>query len=215
MQNIVYLDIETIPTQIPAMQQYLMDGVKAPANYKDEEKIAAYIEEAKEDVLNKNSFDGSSNHIITIACAVNDGDPVSVHARQIEDEYQVIEHFYRYLESQFNSHDRVVFVGHNIMAFDLKVIRQRSKIFGLHCDLRIPFNTKPWDDNPYDTMLQWDLKNYIKLDKLALAFGIEQKKLMSGADVYPMWQAGNHDVIEAYCRQDVELVREVYKRMVK
>jgi hypothetical protein len=40
----IYLDIETIPTQRPEIQEHVKSNVKAPGNYKDPAKIAAYIE---------------------------------------------------------------------------------------------------------------------------------------------------------------------------
>jgi len=74
---------------------------------------------------------------------------------------------------------------------------------------------RPWEsDKVYDTMIQFaGVGNRISLDKLCLAFGMEGKGDISGADVWPMWQAGKHVEIAEYCLSDVRKTREVYKRM--
>lgn len=212
----IYIDIETIPTQVDAMRQYLVDGVKAPANYKDPEKIAAYIEEQKEDVVNKAAFDGASNHIICIGVAIDDQPSVSFSIDgDVSKEAMMLDAFYSYLKDTVGNWQHCTWIGHNVINFDLKILRQRSMILGVKppANIIIPANSKPWESNPYDTMMQWDAKNFIKLDKLALALNIPMGKSMSGADVYPLWQQGEYDAIADYCRGDVDLVRLVYERM--
>lgn len=209
----IYIDIETIPTQDTAMQDYILNGIKAPGNYKDEAKIAAYIEEAKAEALDKCGLDGAANHIICIGVAIDDHAPVSFYAKKYQEEKKALQEFYAYLYENLMPQGNI-FVGHNVSGFDLKVIRQRSMIHGIKSIVSIPFDSKPWDLNPYDTMVQWDSKNFIKLEKLALAFGIKTKKTMDGSEVYKAWQNGMHDQIADYCKNDVALTREVYKKMV-
>lgn len=209
----VYLDIETIPTQESVMQEYVLKSLKAPGNYKDTEKIAAYLEEAKEDALDKCGLDGATNHIICIGVAIDDHDPISFSAEKYSHERKMLEDFYKYVAGNLPYHGNV-FVGHNVSGFDLKVIRQRGIVLAVKPGVSIPFDAKPWDLNPFDTMIQWDSKNFIKLEKLALALGIKTKKTMEGSEVYGAWKNGLHEQIAEYCRNDVALVREVYKRMV-
>jgi DNA polymerase elongation subunit (family B) len=105
-----------------------------------------------------------------------------------------------------------VFIGHNLIGFDLKIIKQRAMILGIKPPSNIPFNAKPWDSSPFDTMLQWDARNFVKLDKIAKAFGLQGKN-GEGCKVYEWWQAGKFDKIADYCASDVELTYQVYKRM--
>ena len=211
----IFFDIETVPTQLPVLQEYMIGTVKAPANYKDPEKIAQYIEEAKDEVLDKCALNGATNHIICIGCAIDDHKPVSWSAHNVNQEAKLLREFYDYLESNLGFYEKNTFVGHNIIGFDLKVLRQRSMVLGVTPSKIVPWQAKPWEgDLLYDTMLQWDAKEYIKLEKLALAFGVPMKKTMSGGDVYAAWKNGLHEQIADYCEVDVELVRQVYKKMV-
>jgi predicted PolB exonuclease-like 3'-5' exonuclease len=78
----------------------------------------------------------------------------------------------------------------------------------------MPFDAKPWDRNPFDTMVQWDSKNNAKLDKIARALGLEGKGDVDGSDVYQMWKDGKFTEIADYCKSDVAMTREVYKKMI-
>jgi len=78
MQHTVHFDIETIPSQLPWVREYVEQSVKPPATIKKPESIAKWqIEnkaEAIEDSINKMGFSGAANHIVTIAWAVDDGE---------------------------------------------------------------------------------------------------------------------------------------------
>jgi hypothetical protein len=57
-----------------------------------------------------------------------------------------------------------------------------------------------------------DFKDYVSLDKIAKFLGLGGKEEgIDGSKVYDMWLEGQLEKIEKYCREDVELVREVYK----
>ena len=77
----------------------------------------------------------------------------------------------------------------------------------------LPFDAKPWDEKIYDTMLKWDAKKSIGLDKLARVLGIEGKQGMDGSMVWDYYKAGRHAEIAEYCADDARITREVYKRM--
>jgi predicted 3'-5' exonuclease similar to PolB exonuclease domain len=69
-----------------------------------------------------------------------------------------------------------------------------------------------------DTMMQWEKwgRNYITLDKLAKILGLESSKQggIDGSRVYDCFCAGGHTEIAEYCMRDVELVREIFIRMI-
>lgn len=209
----IVLDIETIPTQSIVMQEYILKNVKAPANYKDADKIAAYINEAKPEALDKAAFFGQTNHIVCIGFAIDDGPVGALQLEKIEDEAELIKAFYGILIGELGDSYGNTFVGHNISGFDLRVLKQRSMILRCPFPGFIPFDGKPWDKNPYDTMIQWaGAKESVKLETLAQAFGLPGKTT-DGSQVYKMWQAGQFNKIQDYCMADVELTRQVYKRM--
>lgn len=207
----IYLDIETIPSTETWVRDYVAESVTPPGNMKKPETIAKWIEEEKagavDDAMAKCSFDGAMNHIVCIGMAIDDGE-VETFAGE---ERWVLSQFFEKISLHANR--TPCFVGHNIAAFDLRVIRQRSIILGMRAPDCIPFDAKPWDFNRiYDTMIQWDAKTFARLNKLALAMGIPAKA-GDGCMVYEMWKAGQFKEIADYCADDVRIVRAVHKRM--
>lgn len=211
----IYLDIETIPGQSPWIEEYVASKIKPPGTIKKAESIAKWydesFEEAKAEAMGKTSFDGGLCQIVCIGCAIDDEEPVSFSAKNMAEEHTMLIEFYAWLKNKDTFGMR--FVGHNIAGFDLRVLRQRSIVLGIKPPEGIPFNAKPWELNPFDTMVQWDQKNMTSLDKLARIFGIHGKDGIDGSMVYPMWLEGKHEEIAAYCRDDVRITRDVFKKM--
>jgi len=227
----IYLDIETIPAQEPATIEMIRAdiekqklAVKAPGNYKDAEKIDAYIQAERDkldadfDVIyRKTSFDGGLGKICCIGYAINDNEPESIYGLE---EYILFE-FYDVLRKAYDSssQQRPRFIGHNIANFDLRFMYQRSIVCGIKPPPILPFNVKPWDESIFDTMTAWaGHGNRVSLDKLCKIFGIPLKgseigEEMDGSKVWDFYQAGRIKDIAAYCEGDVERTRHVYKRM--
>ena len=76
MFNYIYLDIETIPSQNPALLDTFRAKVTPPGNIKKQESIDAWLAENRDtaalEMLGKTSFDPAHGHICTIAWANND-----------------------------------------------------------------------------------------------------------------------------------------------
>lgn len=212
----VYIDIETIPTQDEGLQAYIASTVKPPGNMKKQDTIDKWIAEEKPDAvaeaLLNASFDGATNHIVTIGLAFDEEPAASFHIEKVEDEKDMIAFFWQTMSDRLKNTAGHTFIGHNIIGFDLKVLRKRSMILRTRPPSMIPFEGKPWEKNPYDTMLQWDAKEFAKLDKIAKAFNIEGKAF-DGSQVYKLWLDKQFALLNAYCKDDVELTRKVYKRM--
>lgn len=210
----VYIDIETIPTQSPDLQTYVSETLKAPANYKDPEKISAWLEENKAEAVNKTSLDGAFGEIVAISVAIND-EPVQTFYREDwqspDREWDILTRFNCYLIAKVNKCKTVpTFIGHNLAKFDGLFMWHRHIIN----------NVKPYykmdNRNTYDTMLEWSGYNrekYPSLDKLCKVLGIEQKGDIDGSKVWQAVQDGRINEVAEYCAKDVERVRQVYKRM--
>lgn len=210
----IYLDIETIPAQTPDVITHVRESIKAPSNYKDPDKIAAYIDESATEALLKTSFDGAYGHIVCVSVAIDNQEPVSFSSGTVEGEAFLLDDLFLWLsENTGEGYTSKTFIGHNIIGFDLPFLRKRSMILDIRPPAFIPFHGKPWELNPFDTMTQWDAKNFCGLDKLLKAFNIGSKGDVDGSMVYEMWKDGKHDEIAAYCRSDVENTRKLYKRM--
>lgn len=239
MYKYITLDIETIPTQRTDVLGYFaktvgkdtaekLANIKAPANYKDAEKISDYIESAKaallaneessiNEAISKTSFDGAFGQVVCIGYQLNEySEPTTIHSL---DEAYVLNEFNNLLHDNIKPTDvlSTSIVGHNVANFDLRFLMQRYIVNGIrpHALIVRAAQAKPWEsEKVFDTMTQFvGVGNRISLDKLCMALGIEGKGDISGADVWPMVQAGKLDEVAMYCKHDVRITNNVFKRM--
>lgn len=210
MNNYLYFDIETIPTQDPDAAARLAEGITAPANYKDEEKIAAYIAEKAGEAVGKTSFDGLEGHVCAISWDNGDISCVSC-AETVVDEARLIDQFF----AAFDPYHSQTLVGHNIAGFDIPFLTRRALVLGVKLPAQWPKNVKPWSDKIHDTMQMLGGKDYTSLDKLCRALGIPGKDGFDGSQVAAAWAAGEFDRISEYCADDVAKVRAVHRRMIE
>lgn len=211
----VHFDIETIPSQLEWVREYYSEKVSPPKTIKKAESIEKLMQEdrpqAIEDALDKAGFSGASNHIITIAWAVDDSEIKALQiGADISQEKEALKEFFADIEKLPMG---ACFCGHNIIGFDIKIIKQRAMVLGVKIPRIFPIDAKPWDNCVYDTMLKWDSRDFVKMDLIARAFGIQGKGAVDGSMVYPMWQEGRYDEIKEYCIDDVRMGRAVYEKM--
>lgn len=240
----IYLDIETIPGQSPDVMalfredaQADMDAVRAPANYKDEAKIAEYIaakraeiEAGIEERWRKTSFDGALGHIAVIGYAIGDDEPVTLYHDAYgtpEAERDMLAGFFaavnsasgRMLAGGTRTGSTPTIIGHNVLDFDLRFIFQRAVMLGIRPPQCLPFDAKPWDKTVFDTMTAWaGARNRVSLDKLCRAFGIAGKGSeieddIDGSKVWDFVEAGRIADVARYCAGDVERVRQIHQRL--
>lgn len=200
--NLIFLDIETIPTP-----EALKD-----ANYTGEQIIEVdtngKIVDTEQERLKKLSLSAITARILCLGYAVN-SDPAETFYAQ--DETEILKAFWR-IAAQTN-----IFIGHNILDFDLKFIWQRSVILGVKPSRDIPFirfRSAP----VYDTMQEWgkwSFRDYTSLDALTRALGIVSPKEdgLDGSKVYQYFLDGKIDQILSYCKRDVEAVRQIYQKL--
>ena len=237
MNTIITLDIETIPAQRSDVREYFaskigketaekLANVRAPANYKDVEKIAEYIESAKASLLNgeqaaideavaKTGLDGAFGQVVCIGLALGDAAPKVIHGmNEYENLIGLNDALNKVRQADWYS---TSIVGHNVSAFDLRFLLQRFIVNQVkpHPIIVRGAQAKPWEsDKVYDTMIQFaGPGNRISLDKLCLALGLPGKGDITGADVWPMVQAGKLQEVADYCADDVIKTRAVFKRM--
>jgi hypothetical protein len=160
------------------------------------------------EMIKKLSLSAISARILCLAYAIEppEDSPVEViHGEETE----IIEDFWRLAGATD------LFVGHNILDFDLRFIYQRSIIHRIKPSRQIPFAR--YQSAPvYDTMHEWTRwgRDAISLDFLSRALAIESpKQILDGSKVYPYYCEGKMAEICEYCQRDVETVRRVYRRM--
>jgi predicted PolB exonuclease-like 3'-5' exonuclease len=132
------------------------------------------------------------------------------------DEARTLRAFWKLLKC-FNT-KRDLIVGHNVFEFDLLFLYKRSIIQRVKPSVNLCFAR--YRSQPiFDTMHEWEKwkwsRKYASLDELARVLSLETSKQgIDGSQVYDKFCAGCHDEIARYCMRDVELVRQVYYRMV-
>jgi len=213
----IFLDIETIPCQLDGVRQKFIDEIQAPGQYKKPESIAEWLKEnaesAGDEAWRKTSFDGAMGHVIVIGMKVND---LSMQFMQPhENEKDLLVNFYAKLDAYCDAAptQRPVFIGHNLIDFDLRFLFQRSVVLGVKPSKYLPFNCKPWDESVYDTMQKWGARAGGSLDRITKACGLSGKGDIDGSMVYDYYKDGKLLEIANYCMEDVELTEQLFNRM--
>lgn len=223
----VFFDIETIPTQradiiISLTQKANADlsrGLyKIAQKYKKPEVMAQHQEELTQELesagrtmIEETSLNGLYGEVACI-CWSMDGAIGSAYRMPGTSERQVIESFLDAMPPE--GQRAVTFIGHNIDGFDLRFLWQRCVVHGLD-----GYRLNPSKCRFIDTMQEWVGKytrgaKGVSLDSLCRALGIKSSKGdITGADVWQAYKDGRHTEIEAYCKDDVRAVVEVYGKM--
>jgi hypothetical protein len=208
----IYLDLETLPG--PTRPD--PSEISAPANYKDPDKIRAYQEAQVEEAYRKQALDSMRGQILCIGYAF-DGGPADCLTVGIEaqDEQDALEAFDAEIAKSLVCHDTITWIGHNALNFDMLWIWRKAYKYRLYSLLK-HIRMDRYRSNIQDTMLMWagaDTYNgKCRLNDIAKFLGCECKtEGMDGSQVYDYWQAGRLDEISAYCKQDVEVTRQVYR----
>lgn len=221
----LYIDIETIPSQKPGAFEEVFKSVKHPGTITKPESIEKwYSEKADEAAMNeyrKQSFDGLYGEIISIAWAINDESPRVLYRGKTGSEKDLLSGFFEDIAYPVDMRgNRAVitkWVGHYITGFDLRFLWQRCVVNQYKPLTDIPYDAKPWADNVFDTKIAWSgVSQYSgasKLDLLCKGFGFEGKGDLDGSKVYDYWLDGRYEEIAEYNKQDVEMCRNLYKRM--
>jgi 3'-5' exonuclease len=200
----LFLDIETIP----ASEESLASLEKLYAKKSKGAAMPAGRQEDFDEYHRKTSFDGSYGRILCIGYAVDDDEVDVLHNEGNEKE--TLRQFWELAKSAD------LFIGHNVMDFDLRFIYQRSIVNNIVPS--VDLNFARYRNYPiYDTMKEWAKwsMNSIGLEHLALALGIPTPKDgIDGSQVWDFYQKGKVQEILDYCKRDVETTRAVYKRMI-
>ena len=195
----LYLDIETLPAAEESHKtlKFLYDKRKK----KEEDDFEQYLLDT--------TFDGAFGRILCIGYAVNDEATEVLY--EDGDEKKMLEKFWELAK------DANLFIGHNVIDFDMRFIYQRSIIKGVQPTRDLTFAR--YRSSPmYDTMREWAKWNFgpsIGLERLALAMGVPTpKEGIDGSQVFDFYKKGKVQEILDYCKRDVDTTRAVYRKMI-
>jgi len=202
----MFLDIETLPAP-----EHMHEVLKEIHAYKKKKKTrnGEKYSTSFESFLAGTGLDGTFGRILCISYAINDD---MIHCICDEDEKKVLENFWE------SAKDVDLFVGFNIIEFDMKYLVQRSIIHGVkpRTKMRLSF-AKYRSDPMYDVMHEWNQWSFgrgVGLDALARALSLPTSKTnMDGSEVATYYKKGKIKEICAYCNADVEVTRKIYKKM--
>ena len=190
--KLLFLDIETIPTTEALCR----------ASHENRDP------ELDDSVIKKLSLGGVTGKILCLGYAVEP--PYDTPIEMLSgNEPAIIKSFW---ELATNA---TLFVGHNILDFDLRFIYQRSIIHQIKPSRELPFSR--FRSSPiFDTMHEWSKwgRQFVKLDVLAKCLDLPSPKTeMDASNVYEFYKTGRLNEIYEYCKRDVQTVREIYRRM--
>lgn len=194
------IDIETVPDTMP-------DDLKPQAplgNLVDPVKIAAkQTEWAMEGQIKKMSLAPAMNKIVSLQMW-SGGDFYESKAT----EKDMLRNFWH----MANKHSTIV--GYNLINFDLPTILMRSMLLNIEITRELPL--RKYSKEPiFDVMQElayWNPENWKGLDWWAKRLNVGET-IGSGADIYKLWKEGKQEEIDAHCRRDVELTRDIYERI--
>jgi predicted PolB exonuclease-like 3'-5' exonuclease len=212
--SIIYIDIETLPADWTEEQKRA--HVSIPKNYKDKEVIAKYIDENAVKLHTDTSFDWRYARILAIGIALDDERAPDVYY-SAEGTDEGLRRMFDAILPEFKANPHAAVCGHNVAGFDLPMLWRNAVRLNHELARYLPSGRRH-SGRVIDTAELWrctDWKgSYSKLSDIAAFLGVGEKADgMDGSQVWPMWQAGRHDELIEYCRQDVALVRDIHRRL--
>ncbi len=222
MNNILFLDIETVPLQpkIDELSENLQKYWCEKA-----EKLGYNSEETSDDDFfrQRAGIYAEFGKIICISVGIvyknNDNEDCLKIKSFANDDETVLLNEFKALVIYFMRTSSHRFCGHNIKEFDIPYIGRRMIINGIQLPPQLQLqNKKPWELPLLDTMSFWkfgDYKNYTSLKLLAEILGVSTPKDdIDGsmvADVY--YNENNLQRIATYCQKDVVATVQVWLKL--
>ena len=200
----LFLDIETLPADGKNLD--MVRTFWEESRRKSGGKVIKGVNDF-ETFFRNTSFQGEFGRILCIAYATNSS-PVECLSG---DEKEILRKFWSIAK------EADLFIGHNVMEFDLRFIYKRSIIHQVQPSRNLSF-ARYRSEPIYDTMKEWEKwsNSTVALRKLCLVLGITSPKEegIDGSKVYDFFLAGKTDEICEYCKRDVEATRKLYKKMI-
>ncbi len=200
--NILFFDIETEGN--PEVFD-MMPEPQAPANYKDADKIAAYVAEKKIEQQNSAALDADYGRIIAIGYTDGVLDRATTMTKYVMSEKEMLKEFWKLYRATNG-----ISCGYNIIGFDLPYILRRSFALGVKPSIMpklAKYQTYPTIDL-MGILYNWGQAKSLKF--VCKRYGIENTLPdLDGSKVKDMDQ----ETLIKYSINDVKLTVDLYKKM--
>lgn len=204
----VVLDCETVAI---AGARDLFEPVSAPANYRDPEKIAAYVADAERRQVESAGLYPWTARIIALGwCEEGSEVPVVRLCNAEASEATALTEFWALVNDGRSLQPVVTFNGRR---FDLPLIMARSRLL----DVKAPVLSLDRYRSPHPDLLDiltW--QGTIEARSLrwyAKRFGLDTSDAFSGREVAGLVEDGNWDAVRTHCASDVTLTRQLAERL--
>jgi len=217
LQNILFLDIETVPEQISFDE--LSEEKKELFDAKT--KFQRKEDESLESFYNRAGIWAEFGKIVCISVGffTFKNDIRNFRVTSFFGEESKLLHDFSNLLNNYFSLPQHLMCGHNAKEFDFPYIARRMIINGLKLPEKLNlFGKKPWEISHLDTMEMWkfgDYKHYTSLKLLTNILNIPSPKGdIDGSDVARVfYQEKDIDRIINYCQKDVIAVAQIMLRL--
>lgn len=230
--KLIALDIETIPTQNERIAARVREAaiLKDPAsNTKKELKAVWHSEQSRntraEEAYRKTAVDVLLAEPVCV-CLEDGWDKLQFPLRYMgEDPGAAVGRLAEMNEAlEALACEESVWIGHNITGFDLSVLLNTFRRYGLKPPTHFPsYHLGRWRGRVYDTMTMAPGGNglgMVRMSALCEAYGLDEPKCvlwqgepMNGSRVYDAYLNGDTDLITEYCATDVTYTLELYDVM--
>lgn len=214
--TVFVFDIETAPTDDPAVVSSIASSIKPPGNMKKEETIAAWEAHQKPtaviDAVARTALDGGRGSVIAIGWAVITLDHdhrlagFTTNRMRIRGRDESVQNF---LGDTFRAMGDDIEVpyqlaGHNILDFDIPFLIHQCIRHRLTVPRWLPIFPSPYTNDVLDTMRLWaGVRGQVGLSDLAQSLGIERAETIPSHQVPQAWQAGDVSAVAAHLDDDV------------
>jgi DNA polymerase elongation subunit (family B) len=209
MKPALIFDIETGALPLETIKSLgILPTFKAPANYKDPEKIKSKEAEHEQEVMERAALDPTISKVLAIGYVNSDGTVDTVTGNETD----LLSDFWARIKRLVEKQHKLI--GFNICGFDLPFLIRRSWINGVPVSNALR-RGRYWNDHYIiDLADVWKLGVYndnISLDRLSKVLGIGQKS-GSGKDFHKMLEENPAKALE-YLRTDLELTAKLAQRL--
>ncbi len=204
----IIVDCETVAI---VGAEALAEPVSAPANYKDPDKIAAYVAEKQREQVERAALYPYTARMVALGWChetdeVNRVEVINNEAR----EAAMLREFWSAAVDRGVVFPLVTFNGR---AFDLPLLMVRSRLLGVPApDLNLDRYRSPHPDLLELLTFRGALPAR-SLVWFARRFGLDVSDGFSGRHVAELYEAGNWDAIRSHCDADVTLTRQLGERL--